>query len=153
LVYRRQEGDRMNYQPPRILIDSLSKGTWKQVTPDAIRRCLGDDLDDLKLFDSLYLMELMSSVLDNAGYVNDPGFCMNREDNLAPEDPRLEFPRALFIAGSIVPGDDVFVAIRREDSDEYDPSVLVLDWRRKAPYRWTERGRLSELISCIGLEC
>ena len=143
----------MNFKPPRILIESLSTGTWKPVAPNVVRRCLGDDLDDLKLFESVYDMELISGTLESAGYVDQPGFCMTREVNRSSEDPRLEFPRALFIAGSIMPGDDVFVAIRREDFDEYDPPVLVFDWRKKAPHRWTERGRLSELINCIGLEC
>jgi len=143
----------MNFKPPKFLIEALATGKWKPVAPNVIRRCLGDDLYDLKLFENLDAMELMPGILEAGGYVDDPVFCMTREVNRSSEDPRLEFPRALFIAGSIMPGDDVFVAIRREDFDEYDPPVLVLDWRKKAPYRWTERGRLSELINGIGLEC
>jgi hypothetical protein len=143
----------MDYKPPRIFIEALAIGTWKPVAPNVLRSCLGDELDDLKLFESLFSMEITSGDLETTGYVDDPSFCMTREANRSAEDPRLEFPRALFIAGSIVPGDDVFVAIRREDFDDYDPPVLVLDWRKKAPYRWTERGRLSELIRCINLEC
>lgn len=143
----------MPYKPPSILVDALSNGTWKQVAPNVLRHCLGDDLDDLKLFDSLHLLEIMSSVVDRAGYVDHPSFCMTREENRAKEDPRLEFPRAMFIAGSIVPGDDTFVAIRQQESDDYDPPVLVFDWDKEEPYRWTERGKLSGLINCIRLEC
>jgi hypothetical protein len=143
----------MDFKPPKILIEALAFGRWKPVAPNVLRRCLGDELDDLKLFESLFGMEIVAGDLETAGYVDHPAFCMTRDANRSPEDPRLEFPRALFIAGSIESGDDVFVAIRREDFDEYDPTVLVLDWRKKAPYRWTERGRLSELIRCINLEC
>jgi hypothetical protein len=142
----------MDYKPPKLLVNSLLNSAWEQVSPDDVRRCLGDDLDDLKLFGSLDHMEIISGILDRAGYVDQPAFCMARAENVTGKDPRLEFPRALFIGGSIVPGDDVFVAIRREVSDEYDPPVLVLDWRKEAPYRWTERGKLSGLINCIGLK-
>ena len=139
----------MTEKIPRILVNSLADGTWKLVSPDALRRCLGEDLDDLKLFEDLDTMLLMSAILDNAGFVDDPAFCMTRERNLAADDLRLEFPRALFIAGSIVPGDDVFVAIQRTDSEEYDPPVLVLDYRKAVPARWTKRGKLSEFIRAI----
>ena len=136
----------MHFRIPRILIDSITKGKWRQATPDALRHCLGSDLDDLTLFDSIDAMTKMSAILDHAGYVDQPGFCLIRNDNRASDDPRLEFPRALFIGGSIAPGDDVFLAIRRENYEEYDPLVLVLDWRKEAPFRWDERRRLSELI-------
>lgn len=137
---------------PRILADSLADGSWKQVTPDALRRCLGEDLDDLKLLDDLDTMLRVSIEVDNAGYVDNPAFGMTRERKLVADDPRLEFPRALFIACSIIPGDDVLVAIQRGDSEEYDPPVLVLDYRNGVPARWTERGKLSELIHAIRYE-
>ena len=143
----------MNYAVPKILVDSLADGSWKHVFPDVLRRCLGNDLDDLKLYENIHAMLCISANLDEAGYVDDPEFCMTRARNLTSEDPRLDFPRALFIAGSVVPGDDVFVAIHQEESEEYDPPVLVLDWQREVPSRWVERGRLSELISGIGLKC
>ncbi len=43
---------------PRILVDSVNDGTWRSPSPDALRRCLGDDLDDLQLFEGLELMVL-----------------------------------------------------------------------------------------------
>lgn len=94
-------------------------------------------------------MSLISDNLDHAGYVDHPGFCMTRDAEINQDDPRLNFTRALFIGGSIHPGDDVFVAIQRQEFEEYDPSVLVLDWRKSAPDRWTERCKLSELIKGI----
>ena len=94
----------------------------------------------------------LAANLNEGGYVDDPEFCMTRESNPTANNPTLEFQRALFIGGSVMPGDDIFVAIRRQDSEEYDPPVLVFDWRKEVPYRWTERGRLSELISGITLD-
>jgi len=140
-------------QIPKILIEFLASGTWKQVSPNVIRQCLGDDLDDLKLFGNLDDMLQMSERLDNAGYVDDPEFCMTRECKLTGDDPRLEFPRALFIGGSIMPGDDVFVALHQMNCEDYDPHVLVLDWRKSVPSRWTERGKLSELVCRICTDC
>jgi hypothetical protein len=143
----------MKYEPPRILVDAISEGIWKHATPDSIRRCLGDDLYDMSVFEGVSEMEAMSGSLDEAIFLDDPIFCVAREENAQPDDPRLEFPRALFIGVSINVGDDTLIAIRQEKADEYDPFVLVFDWRQKVPYRWTKRGRLSELIRCLGFEC
>lgn len=142
----------MNYKPPNILVEAISKGTWKRVAPDVLRRYLGDDLYDLRLFESLSAMEAMSGNLNRPIFLDDPIFCITREENTAPDDPKLEFPRALFIAVSTEIGDDALIAIRQEETDEYDPAVLVFDWRQKVPYRWSKRGKLSELISCLGVE-
>ena len=149
----KREGTKMTEKIPKILVDSFANGNWKQVSPNVLRRCLGEELDDLKLFENLDMMRHASADLDHGGYVDDPEFCMARKQDIGLDDPRLEFARALFIGGSIIPGDDVFVAIRLEDSEEYDPSVLVLDWRNSAPNRWTKRGNLSDLICGIGSEC
>ncbi|MEL6895596.1 MAG: hypothetical protein AAFP90_05780 [Planctomycetota bacterium] len=143
----------MKYSIPKVLVDFLADESWSEISPDDLRRCLGSELDDLQLYESVELMLQVSANLDSAGYVDDPEFCMTREQGLAPDDPRLEFPRALFIGGSTVPGDDVFVAIQQEDSEDYDPPVLVLDWRKEVPSRWTERGKLSELLDGIGMQC
>lgn len=137
---------------PRLLIDSIADGSWKHVSADVLRRCLGSDLDDLELYTTLDRMLWMFATLDNAGFVDDPEFCMTREHHLESEDPRLVYPRALFIGASTVPGDDMFVAIQQEDCEEYDPPVLVLDWRKDVPARWTARGKLSELIHGIGAQ-
>jgi len=138
----------MNLRAPKILVDSIENGTWKSVSPDTLRRCLGEELDDLQLFEGLPFMYLIAENLDHAGFVDHPEFCMTRA-RTKMNDPRLDFSRALFIGGSIVPGDDVFIAIQLEEFEEYDPPVLVLDWRRSAPDRWAERGKLSDLISGI----
>lgn len=142
----------MNYKPPKILVEALGSGQWKSISSDALRRFLGDDLDDLELFQGLHQMMVYGEVLLHAKYVNMPQFCMTQETNLASDDPRLEYSRAFFIAASIVPGDDVFVAIRQEVFEDYDPEVLVFDWRKEAPHRWTGRGRLSTLIARVAAE-
>lgn len=131
---------------PTILVDALADGSWKNVSPDVLRRCLGDDLDDLQLYGNTDVMVRLSANLEEGGYVDDPQFCMTREKESVSDDPRLKFHSALFIGGSVIPGDDVFVAIELQDAAEYDPSVLVFDWRMKAPHRWSVRGKLSELI-------
>jgi hypothetical protein len=139
----------LNLKTPRILVNSIENGEWRSPSPDVLRLCMGEDLDDLSLFESLYYMSVMSEVLDHAGFVDHQGFCMTRDAEINREDPRLNFSRALFIGGSIHPGDDVFVAIHREEVEDYDPPVLVLDWRKSTPHRWTERCKLSDLIKGI----
>lgn len=143
----------MKYSIPKSLMKSLLDGSWHNVPPDVLRRCLGDELDDLQLYENTSIMHMVHVNLDEAGYVDDPEFCMTRKDDPAIDDPRLVFPRALFIGGSKIPGDDVFVAIQQESHDDHDPSVWVLDWHKDIPYRWTERGRLSGLISGLRREC
>ncbi len=142
----------MRYSIPQVLADALAQGAWKNVSPDVLRRCLGDELDNLQLYENTGVMLRLSTNLDEAGYVDDPQFCMKRESKPASTDPRLVFQRALFIGGSVVPGDDVFVAVEQQDSENYDPTVLVFDWRKEVPCRWTDRGKLSELINGINLE-
>lgn len=143
----------MTKEIPRILADSMANGSWKNVSPNVLRRCLGEELDDLQLFESIFEMQHVFDQLDYSGIFDLPGFCMTREDSIELNDPRLEYSRALFIGGSVIPGDDVFVAIRLEDYKEYDPPVLVLDDRKHPPNRWRQRGRLSDLIKGISSEC
>ncbi|MDX1948177.1 MAG: hypothetical protein SFU86_22495 [Pirellulaceae bacterium] len=104
-----QRGKPMVGRIPKLLIHAIADGTWKQVTPDALRKFLGEDLDDLKLCDNVDAMLRISTEIDNAGYVDDPEFCMTRIRHTESIDLRTEFPRALFIAASIRAGDDVFV--------------------------------------------
>lgn len=135
----------MKYQIPKLLVDSIARGIWRDPNPDGLRRLLGDDLPDLELFEDIDAMRRISNRLDAAGYVDDPEFCMARESDLATDDPRLVFERALFIGGSIIPGDDVFV-VADIGSAECDPPILVFDWERSVPDRWVGRGKLGVLI-------
>jgi hypothetical protein len=66
----------MRYLMPKMLIDALADGSWKNVSPDVLRRCLGDELDDLQLFESTSVMKRLATNLEEAGYVDDPQFCM-----------------------------------------------------------------------------
>lgn len=84
----------MRYLMPKMLIDALADGSWKNVSPDVLRRCLGDELDDLQLFESTSVMKRLATNLEEAGYVDDPQFCMTREQLSSSDDPKLEFPRA-----------------------------------------------------------
>jgi hypothetical protein len=107
----------------------------------------GGKLDDLELFEDITAMERVARHLDDAGYVDNQIFCMVRSANSfsSANDRRLVFERALFLGGSIIPGDDVFLAVHpgREDAD---PELLVFDWEMPVPNRWVARGTLQGLI-------
>jgi hypothetical protein len=68
------------------------------------------------------------------------------ETGLPEGDDRLVFEQALFIAGAVYPGDDVFVAVARPSADE-DPLVFGLDWERPVPHRWVRLMRLSAFVA------
>lgn len=144
-------GEKMMYQVPGMLVDSIARGEWKTPTPDALRRFLGDDLPDMKLIEDIEDIRRMSEQLDAAGYVDDPEFCMVREADLTTDDPRLVFERAIFIGASIISGDDVFIAADLS-SAAGDPQILVFDWERSVPCRWVRRGTLSGLFQKMCFE-
>jgi len=135
----------MKYRIPDTLSDSIMKGNLKSLDTDFLRRHFGGNLPAMKLFGDIDTMEAVADQLDAAGYVDDPEFCMARETTALTDDRRLIFERALFIAGSIVPGDDVFIAVDL-GSQEVDPPVFVFDWDRNVPERWVKREHLSELL-------
>jgi hypothetical protein len=134
---------------PKLIADAIAAGTWRDCGPEVLRQLLGEDLElpDLQLFESAEAMRGVSVQLDSGGYVDDPQFCMVRReaDLVMPGDVRLVFERALCIAGSTVPGDDVIVAVQ-VSNDEDDPNILVFDWRKPVPDRWIVRGRLSDFV-------
>ena len=140
----------MGRQIPRVLSEALTAKVWRDPGPDLLRAFLGHELDlsDLELFEDLEMMHNVSGQLDEAGYVDDPEFCMVREESdlAATGDGRLVFRSALFIGGSKMPGDDEFIALALRDGDD-DPRVMVLDWRKQAPDRWVAVGPLSDLIA------
>ena len=140
----------MNDPIPDVLVDAIADGVWKNPGPDVLRQLLGDSLPDLKLFENIDKIKGMSNRLDNAGYVDDPQFCMARESEVEKDDPRLIFDRALFVGGSIYPGDDVFVAADLGLA-EADPPIFVFDWERDVPHRWVGRGTLGELAQRLRL--
>ncbi len=135
---------------PKVLSDALADETWRDPGPDGMRALLGQDLDldDLELFKDVETMRRVTDELDHYGKIDHPEFCMVRDaDGLCgPDDKRLVFQSTLFVGGSVIPGDDVFVALDlRGDPD--DPGVLVLDWRKSAPDRWVRVGPLSDLVA------
>ncbi len=142
----------MGNQIPRVMSDALTSGTWCDPGPDVLRTLLGQDLDlpDLELYKDIATMRRVSGQLADAGYVDDPEFCMVRDDSGlgAPGDERLVFESALFVGGSTVPGDDVFVALDLRGNHD-DPRVLVLDWRNPVPGRWVAIGPLSGFVASL----
>ncbi len=139
-------------QLPRVISEAIATGTWQDPGPEALRGLLGHELElpDLELFKDFSLMRRISDQLDTAGYVDDPEFCIVREVELVAryDDPRLVFERALFIGGSTVPGDDVFVVLDL-GRDSQALNVLVLDWRRSIPDRWVDVGALSVFVESL----
>ncbi|MEM8607370.1 MAG: hypothetical protein AAGF92_09705 [Myxococcota bacterium] len=91
----------------------------------------------------------MARQVDVAGWIADAAFCMVRtvDDLNGSDDTRLVFDDALFIGGSVMPGDDVLVAI--DLNEDGDPPVFVFLWDNPIPSRWVHVGRLSRLLSGI----
>jgi hypothetical protein len=138
---------------PTILTKAISNGKWRDPGPNVINNILGADLDlpELQLFESFELMNNVYLQIRSGGYVEDPEFCLVEQLNSknSGSDPRLNLERALFIGGSTIPGDDVFVVLDL-DSDENNPNVLVFDWRKPIPERWVKTMTLIQLINKLG---
>jgi hypothetical protein len=86
-----------------------------------------------ELFETLEAMQRTRRAIDAGGHVEEPTFCMVREpaELESADDPRLVLNRALILAASKRPGDDVFVAI---DLSNPNP-VRLFDWSQRPP-RW-----------------
>jgi hypothetical protein len=136
---------------PTAIADAIRAHSWRDPGPTALRQILKGvgDLPDLMLFGSLELMRRVSGMLESGGYVDDSEFCMVRsaKDLSSETDQRLVFGRALFVAGSIVPGDDVFVAVG--DSTAEGGRILVFDWNRSVPTRWVPIMTVEEFCAAL----
>lgn len=135
---------------PEILESSIDQGVWRNPGADVLRRLFGSNLLDMELFQDSNVMRNVADDIESGGYVDDPGFCFTRESRSVQSktDPRLVFEDMLFIAGSVFPGDDEFIAA--DLSDPGDPTLYVFDWDRAVPNRWVARGNLSNLIQELG---
>jgi hypothetical protein len=93
-------------------------------------------LPQMNLFSSLDQMRHVARCVECGGYIDIPGFCMvlNERDRATGDDPRLVFSRSLFVAGSTIPGDDVFVVA--SDCLTGSQQIIVFDWERPIPFRW-----------------
>lgn len=131
---------------PKILNDAIAQGVWKNPRPDVLRNIFGNDLPDMELFKNTTMMKNVKKHLDIYGYVDDPQFCIVRKIDLSQphNDPRLVFEYALFLGGSIMPGDDIFIATDLKYKD--DPKILLFDWEQVIPNRWIEKGTLQDLL-------
>lgn len=137
---------------PLPLDEAITNGCWVDPGSKKLRSILslGKDESDLVLFESREMMERIGRQLDSGGYVDDPEFCMVRNISNVdrPNDQRLVYSNALFIAGSKYPGDDVFLAV-----DTSKPSaeqmVLWFDWSLMAPNRWKPVMPLSAFLNSL----
>ena len=131
---------------PDILSDAMASGVWRNPGSERLCRLLNINVPDLELFESKSYMLGVAKQLKAAGYVEDPEFCFRcreRERTLLG-DPRLIFKQTLFIGGSTMPGDDVFIAV--DLGDARDLTVYVFSWDRSVPSRWVATITLAELI-------
>lgn len=139
----------MNISLPKCVSEAMASGRWRNPSPAALRRALGEDLDlpDLELFESTGVMCQVADQVARGGYVDDPEFCMVWSGSAldGADDSRLVFPHALFVGGSVVPGDDVFVVLDLRGGHD-DPNVLVLDWHKPIPHRWVVAGTVNNVI-------
>jgi len=133
---------RKNESVSEVVLDAILSSTWRDPGPAALRQILGES-SDLELFSTEEAMEQVKNQVESGGYVDDPEFCMVRSSSaVLPTDNRLVFDRAMFIAGSVDPGDDVFIVV---DGN----TVKAFDWRKAAPDRWVEVGSVDELVEAI----
>jgi hypothetical protein len=134
---------------PRVLAEAIRDGSWHDPGPDALRALLYSvrDLPELELFEDSDIMSSVWAQIDVGGYVEDPECCMVRNTTSVSDagDVRLVFEKAIFVGGSTVPGDDVFLALDlRSDADH--PTMYIFDWNRPVPDRWVAWGRLSSFL-------
>lgn len=134
---------------PTPLLNALDSGTWQNTNADVLNELFSTVpvLPELRLFPDVATMLRVAQQVDDGGFVDDENFCMVRDrcDLEGCNDPRLVFADALFLGGSTVPGDDILIAVDTVGSE--DPAVLVFDWSKPAPSRWTRVGPLSVLVS------
>lgn len=134
-----------------VVIDEIEQaiqaGIWRDPGPERLRRILGPayDLGDLTLFETIEHMERVTRELEC--YASQAAFCMRISSmSGGPSDPRLTLDRALIVAGSRMPGDDVFVAVDPDERGE-GAGVLVFDWNSPVPYRWKRVMSLRTFVS------
>ena len=133
---------------------AIQQGTWRDPGPAALRDILAGvpELPDMTLFTTVKLMGRVSGLLKSGGYVDDPQFCMvgQEADLSSASDQRLVFSRALVVAGSKVPGDDVFVAVDDVTTDA--GRIVVFDWSRAVPSRWVPMMTVQEFCDALARE-
>jgi hypothetical protein len=139
---------------PDAVDRAIQQGTWRDPGTAALREILAGvaELPDMILFTTVKLMGRVSRLLTLGGYVDDPEFCMVRQkaDLSSASDGRLVFSRALFVAGSKVPGDDVFVAV--DDATTEAGRIVVFDWSRAVPSRWVPMMTVQEFCDVLARE-
>lgn len=142
----------MDVEIPEILLEAIRSGRWRDPGSKVLNAILGAQLElpDMMLFEDVSTMRSVGRQVVEGGLVEDPAFCLvSRSAAIAKaDDPRLNVEAAVFVAGSVVPGDDVLV-LADLGRDRRQPHVFVLDWRRQVPNRWVLIGTLAEFIDRI----
>jgi len=138
---------------PDAIARAIQQGTWRDPGPAALRAILAGvpKLPDMTLFPALEHMARVSGLLKSQ-YLAVPEFCMvgQEADLSSASDQRLVFSRALFVAGSKVPGDDVFVAV--DDATTEAGRIVVFDWSRAVPSRWVPMMTVQEFCDALARE-
>jgi hypothetical protein len=136
---------------PELLTDAVASGAWRDPGPETLRRVFHHvaNLPDLELFADVATMQGVGQQVSQAGFAEIDDFCMVRKASelAGTEDPRIALDSSLFLGGSIVPGDDVFVVLDLRDAE--DGQVLVFDWEREVPRRWVAVGSLRRVLEAL----
>lgn len=145
----------MQRRIPRIVVKAIEDGSWCETAPGTLQyllRPVVDGLPEIELFRSAEVMCAVSYRVADPCYVDDPEFCMLDPTRVrsGKADPRLDVASAIFIAGSVVPGDDVFVALDLRHNVA-DPDVFVFDWSKTVPRRWVSAGQVSSLVRSLAV--
>lgn len=138
-------------QLPECLRQAMSQQRWRHPGAEAMRSLLSGTVSPppMRLFETWEEMQSVKEQIRLAGFVRDAEYCM-RQAGTADHgtlDPRLNFDRSVFVAGSIMPGEDVLVAF---DESDTDPFLKILDWSKPAPERWVRVTRLCSFVGSIG---
>lgn len=138
----------MSVSVPKSIEKAIREQAWGAAPSDRLSRILAPWLqgEQMELFPTVATMNAVHDQVASGDFASNPEFCLvQTEAELRKGDPRLPLDRALFIAGSRVPGDDVLVAVRC--TGEADPVVFVLDWERPRPHRWAAVMRIGEFVA------
>jgi len=136
---------------PSAINEAIGRQVWRDPGTLAWKDILKSvpNIPAMTLYTTVDQMLGVAKMVERAGFIEDPAFCMvRRESDLeSSNDPRLVFTRALFVAGSKVPGDDVLVAVQNAMAER--GKIVVFDWARPVPTRWVPIMTVDELCQAI----
>jgi hypothetical protein len=122
---------------PDALRSALASGAWRHPGWPALREmlCVPADACELELFPSLAHMQRVKDQV-RAAFLPLPWFRIVERDK--PDDSYLALEHALFVGGSVVPGEDVLLVVDLEGPDQvwwnWSREGRDLPWRPLAPF-------------------